>query len=148
MDTLDKQILEEIQGNFPVSSHPFRVLGDKLGLCEEEVEERIKRLKKDKVISRIGASFDSKKLGYESTLVAMKVPPSSLEKAANLINDYPQVTHNYERDDDYNLWFTIIASSQEEMERILDKIKTDTGIRDILNLPAVNIFKIDVQFRF
>ncbi len=148
MDEIDKQILKEIQGNFPLTSHPFQVLGEKFGLCEEEVEERINRLKKDKIISRIGASFNSKKVGYKSTLIAMKVSPSSLEKVANLVSQYPQVTHNYERDDNYNLWFTLIAPSQEEIERILEEIRSETGIEEILNLPAVNLFKINVQFRF
>ncbi len=148
MDEPDKKILKEIQGSFPLSSYPFQVLGERLGLSPKDVEERIERLKSEKIISRIGASFDSKKLGYESTLVAMKVPPSSLEKVADLVNRYPQVTHNYERDDDYNLWFTLIASSREEIKRIIEKIRADTGIKDILNLPAVNLFKIDVQFRF
>ena len=148
MDELDKQILQEMQGNFPLSPHPFQVLGEKFGLSEEEVEKRINRLKRDKIISRIGASFDSKKVGYESTLIAMKVPPSSLEKVANLVSRYPQVTHNYERDDDYNLWFTLIAPSREEIKQILQEIKSETGIKDILNLPAVNLFKINVQFRF
>ena len=148
MDELDKQILEEIQDNFPVSSHPFRILGEKFGQSEEEIEKRIRKLKREKIISRIGASFASKKVGYESTLVAMKVPPSSLERVADLISCYSEVTHNYERDDDYNLWFTLIAPSKQEIKRIIEKIKADTGVEDILNLPAVNIFKIDVRFRF
>ncbi len=148
MDELDKKILKEIQDGFPVSPYPFQVLGKRLGLPPEDVEERIGRLKSEKIISRIGASFDSKKLGYESTLVAMKVPPSSLEEVAGLVNRYSQVTHNYERDDDYNLWFTLIAPSREGIKQIIEKIKADTGIEDVLNLPAVNLFKIDVQFRF
>ncbi|NOX97020.1 MAG: Lrp/AsnC family transcriptional regulator [Nitrospirae bacterium] len=148
MDELDKEILKEIQDNFPLSSRPFKVLGEKFGRSEEEVEERIKKLKREKIISRLGASFASKKVGYESTLVAMKVPPPALEKIANFISCYPEVTHNYERGDDYNLWFTLIAPSKEEIKRILEEIKAKPEIEDVLNLPAINIFKIDVRFHF
>lgn len=148
MDTIDKRILNLIQNDFPIQEKPFAVLGDKTGLSEGEAIHRIKELKKRGIIRRIGAIFDSRSLGYSSTLVAMRVPSPRMEEVAALVSRYPNVTHNYERDGEYNLWFTLIAESEERIRQIMGEIVGASGIQDILNLPAKNIFKIQVDFSF
>jgi DNA-binding Lrp family transcriptional regulator len=146
MDPVDKKLLNRIQSDFPVESHPFKTLGDELGLSETEVINRIKSLKDQKIIRRLGAVFDSKKLGYHSTLIAMKVPPEKIEETAHIVSSYNGVTHNYEREDKFNLWFTLIAESPEKIEEIITEIQHKTGISDILNLPATRLHKIKVNF--
>jgi DNA-binding Lrp family transcriptional regulator len=146
MDSIDKKLLNRIQSNFPVAPRPFQVLGEELGLSEAEVIQRIQSLKERKIIRRLGGVFDSKKLGYHSTLVAMRVPPEKIEETARIVSSYNGVTHNYEREDKFNLWFTLIAESKEKIEEIIAEIRQKTGISDILNLPAIRLYKIKVNF--
>lgn len=145
MDNIDKALLDLIQSNFPVASRPYAVLAEKTGISEKEAFERVMNLKKEKIIRRIGANFQSSKLGFVSTLCAAKVPAEQLESFSERVNAEPGVTHNYERDHAYNIWFTVIAPSREKISEILDKIKADTGV-EILNLPATKLLKIKVDF--
>ena len=94
----------------------------------------------------IGGVFDSQQLGYKSSLLAVKVPPEDLESVAEYINQFPGVTHNYQRSHTYNLWFTLSASGPEKFSQIVEIIKIKTGICDILELPAINIFQHEVKF--
>ncbi len=147
MDKLDKQIINRIQRNFPLTSRPYQQLAQELGLSEEELLKRLKALKAKGVIRHLGAVFDSQKLGFSSTLVAMQVPEDKLEQTARVVNAYPGVTHNYQRDTDYNMWFTLTAESGQRIEEILEEIRDKTGIKKILNLPATKLFKIKVNFQ-
>lgn len=146
MDSLDKDILKDLQHNFPLCPRPFKLLGEKFDVTEGEILERVEKLKDKGIIKRIGASFDSRSLGYESTLIAMIVPDALVEETASLINEYPGVTHNYLRRHKYNLWFTLIAPSKSELERTVEEIKLRTGITEFLNLPVKSFFKLNVQF--
>ena len=147
MDTIDKQLLNLIQSNFPITSEPYKEIGIKLGISEDEVIQRLTDLKTNRIIRRIGATFDSKKLGYRSTLCAMKVPKERLDEVAKLVNSYPGVTHNYLRNHDYNMWFTLITKSENKQNDILREIQERSGIVDLLNLPAVRFFKVRVNFK-
>ena len=146
MDRIDRAILNEIQSHFPLRVRPFREVGRKLGLSEKEVLTRVSRLKKEGIIRRLGANFNSRKLGFTSTLCAAKVPRDRLDAFVAVVNEYPGVTHNYEREAQYNIWFTFIAESGEIIEKALEEIRTRTGIRDLISLPAEKIFKIQVDF--
>jgi len=143
---LDKRVLTEIQANFPVAPAPYAVLAERVGATEGEVHGSVIGMKRDAVIRRIGAIFDSHRLGYRSTLCAIAAPPERLEEVAALIGCYPNVTHNYQREDRYNVWFTLIAPSEERIAEILAEIAGTTGIDDILDLPAIRLFKIRVDF--
>ncbi|HTY21586.1 MAG TPA: Lrp/AsnC family transcriptional regulator [Desulfomonilaceae bacterium] len=147
MDQRDRELLNEIQAGFPVEPHPYRVLGQRISMDEEEVLVRIARLKKEGIIRRLGASVDSRQIGFVSTLLAAKVPKEKFEFVVKTINACPGVTHNYERRHEYNVWFTLIAPSAEEKERIIRQLMQETGV-EILELPAKRIFKIRVDFRF
>lgn len=143
---LDKRVLTEIQANFPVTPAPYGVLAERLGATEAEVHDSVLGLKSNGVIRRIGAIFDSARLGYRSTLCAIATPPERVEEVAALIACYPNVTHNYLREDRYNIWFTLIAEDEARIAEILAEIAATTGIDDILNLPAIRLFKIRVDF--
>ncbi len=117
MDRIDRAILNEIQSNFPLRVRPFREVGRKLGLSEKEVLTRVSRLKKEGIIRRLGANFNSRKLGFTSTLCAAKVPKRRLDEFVAVVNEYPGVTHNYEREADYNIWFTVIANPRRSSKK-------------------------------
>lgn len=147
MDARDKELLNEIQSNFPVASHPYRIIADKLGMGEREVLDRIAGLKTEGIIRRLGASINSRRIGFVSTLLAARVPLERFRSFVRTVNACPGVTHNYERNHEYNVWFTLIAPSPAEKERIIRDLIERTGV-DILELPAKKIFKIRVDFRF
>jgi DNA-binding Lrp family transcriptional regulator len=146
LDDLDRMILNEIQSHFPIEARPYQVLAEKLGCSEQEALQRVQSLKHREVIRRIGANCNSRKLGYTSTLCAAQVPPQQMERFVAVVNGYPGVTHNYRRAHDYNIWFTLIAPSKEEIQRILEEISDSTGVKEIMSLPAERLFKIQVDF--
>jgi len=146
MDSLDKDILNEIQSDFPLAPRPYEELGKRVGLSEEEVLERVRRLKATGVIRRIGGNFHSNRLNFTSTLCAAKVPDDKLELFVDAVNAYPGVTHNYLRNHSYNVWFTFIAENMEYIQSALTRIAEESGVKEILNLPAVRVFKIKVDF--
>jgi DNA-binding Lrp family transcriptional regulator len=146
MDDIDRAIINEIQSGFPITSRPYREMGYRLNLDEDEVIARVRQLKEEGVIRRIGGNFNSRRLDFTSTLCAAKVPEENLSLFIEKVNSFPGVTHNYERTHAYNVWFTFIAQSMEEIERSLQEIAEETGVREIVNLPSERMFKIKVDF--
>jgi siroheme decarboxylase len=150
LDENDKKILQIMQDDFPLVEEPWLEISNRLRIPENEVMTRIKRLTKVGVIHKIGPTFDSAKMGLKAaTLIAMKVPKKNLVTVASIINQYSSVSHNYERENEYNLWFTLAAPTAEELTLIFNEIKQKTSIKDqdILNLPTLNRFKINVRFQ-
>jgi DNA-binding Lrp family transcriptional regulator len=147
MDEIDKKILNTIQNGLPIESRPFLGLAKELHISEDEVISRVKNLKEKKYIRRFGGIFNSKKLGYSSTLCAISVPEPRIAEISKIINSYNEVTHNYIRDNYYNIWFTIIASSRERLEGIIHSIKIETGIENIIILTAKKLFKVKATFK-
>jgi DNA-binding Lrp family transcriptional regulator len=145
MDDVDKKILNIIQTRFPITERPYDVIGNEVGISEDEVIGRIDSLKKNDIIRRVGATFDPRKLGFVSTLCAAKVPKDKIDEFVEVVNSYPGVTHNYERDHEHNIWFTFIAESMEKIEDYLKEISDKTGIT-AKNLPTKRFFKIRVDF--
>ena len=146
MDDIDRTILNRIQSDFPLTSQPYQTIADKLGLSEDDVINRLSRLKKSGIIRRIGGNFVPEKLGFVSTLCTAKVPDAQIDQFTQAVNRYTGVTHNYQRENEFNIWFTFIAPSMEKIEANLSKISQETGIKDILNLPATRVFKIRAKF--
>ena len=146
MDNTDKKLLDVIQGKFPLTKEPYCEIASLLEMPEDDVILRLKRLKDEGIIRRIGAIFESKKLGYRSTLCAVKVPDQRVDEVARMINEYTGVTHNYLREHDYNIWFTITARSRQELDGIMAEIREKSGIQDLIDLPTVRMFKIRVHF--
>jgi DNA-binding Lrp family transcriptional regulator len=146
MDEIDKKILNILQRDFPLVAEPFKAVAEKAGVSEDDVLSRIERMKQEGIIRRIGAVFDSRKLGFVSTLCAARVPEGKLKVFVEVVNAYPGVTHNYRRHHEYNVWFTFIAPSEEELKNNLTEIRNRTGMPDILDMRASRTFKIDASF--
>ena len=147
LDDTDRLILNRIQSRFPITSRPYRTIAEEIGLTEAEVIERISRMKANDIIRRIGGNFVPEKVGFVSTLCAARVPADKIDLFAETVNRYRGVTHNYERDHEFNVWFTFIAPSMEEIEANLRQIADETGVTEILNLPATKVFKIKAEFK-
>jgi len=150
LDQIDRRLLEKTQDEFPLTDRPWRRIGKDLGLTEREVMERLKRLSRRGVIRKIGPALDARLVGLRaSTLIAIKVPEDRIQDVANMISKRREVSHCYERDHEYNLWFTIAARDEPELEKTLEEIicGADVPQSDVLNLPSVRTFKIDVRFQ-
>lgn len=145
MDATDKRILDLIQTGFPIAPRPYAAIGEQVGLTEAETLARVRALRASGIIRRIGANFQSAKIGFKSTLCAASVPEDKFEAFTKAVNDHPGVTHNYLRAHGYNLWFTMIGPSREKIRQDLAAITEQTGVT-ILNLPADRLFKIRVDF--
>ena len=148
MDELDRKIVHHLQHDFPLSEKPYEVLAERLDITDTELWSRVQRMLDDGVIRRMGASFDSKKLGFSSTLAAVRVEPDLVERAAEVIGAYPEVTHNYLRNDTFNIWFTMIAVDQARIEQVLEEIRESLSLErsSVLNLPVQRLFKLDARF--
>jgi DNA-binding Lrp family transcriptional regulator len=146
IDEIDRAILNRIQSDFPITTRPFLSIAENLHLSEDQVIKRLKRLKKKGIIRRIGGNFAPEKLGFVSTLCAAKVSRDKIDSFARAVNRYPGVTHNYRRDNKYNIWFTFIAQSMDEIKNNLENISQETGVKEIINLPATKMYKIKAQF--
>ena len=139
------RILDMLQSGFPLEPRPYAVMGRALGLTEAEVLAHVRILKAKGIIRRIGPNFQSSALGFRSTLCTAKVPPEKLDSFIAEVNAQPGVTHNYLREHEYNVWFTLIGPSWEAVCETLDAVSEKTGIA-ILNLPAKKLYKIRVDF--
>jgi DNA-binding Lrp family transcriptional regulator len=140
---LDRKLLEMLQNDFPLTPDPFYDLAEALETDVDEIGERIQRLKESGIIRRIGAIFDAKKLGYTSTLCACTMLEESIDKFAAVVNDIPYITHNYVRDHELNIWFTLTTPSQEERGIIINELQEQFNII-IICMPAVKTYKIKV----
>ncbi|MBI4840707.1 MAG: Lrp/AsnC family transcriptional regulator [candidate division NC10 bacterium] len=145
MDDRDKRLLNVIQADFPLASRPFQALGAALALSEGEVIDRIASLKQQKVVRQISAIFDTRSLGYKSSLVAMRVPPDRLDAAAAVVNSHPGVSHNYKRNHAFNLWFTLAVPPSSDLTWTVERLHAMAGAESTRILPTLRLFKIGVQ---
>ncbi|MBM3905368.1 MAG: Lrp/AsnC family transcriptional regulator [Thaumarchaeota archaeon] len=145
MDALDREILNEIQWSFPLVLEPYRVLAEKFNITHEEMKKRITNLKSTGVLRQLSAIFDTRRLGYKSSLVAMAIAPDKLDYVANQINRHPGVSHNYERNHEYNLWFTLATPPGSDLKTEVDKFSKLPGILKVRLLPTIKLFKIGVK---
>ncbi len=148
LDIVDRRLLDLLQRDFPPTTQPFAAIGERLGLPEEEVLARVRRLKSPDekgLIRQISAIFNTSALGYKSTLVAMQVPQDEIERAAAAINGHPGVSHNYQRDHAWNLWFTLAVPPDEDLESTVQALVEKAGGYPYRLFPALRVFKIAVQ---
>ena len=148
MDSTDRTLLNAIQDHFPIAVHPYQILAETVGTTEEDAFKRIQHLRHEGIIRRLGGVFDSRRLGYYSTLCTAKVPEDKIPILAKLLDGIAGVTHNYIRNHEYNIWFTLIARSKAVAESTLQNIRDVLGVSEIYSLPATQIFKINVNFDF
>ncbi len=150
-DPVDLKLLDLLQGEFPLDSSPWETIGEKIGRSGEEVLSRVQDLHSRGIIRSISPILETGRIGLlASTLVAMQVPGPDILRVVAIINEYPQVSHNYEREHDYNVWFTLSTRDQDECTRLVREIIAKTGIPPgrVLDLVTLERYKIDVRFRF
>jgi len=149
MDELDRRILQAVQDDFPLRQKPYETIAHRLGIPSDRLWDRLQKLMAEGVIRRLGASLDSRKLGFSSTLAAVSVKPDLVEQAAEIIGKFPEVTHSYLRNDNFNIWFTVIASDTMRIKSILEQIRASLSLEssEILNLPMKRVFKLDARFK-
>jgi len=144
------ELLKVLQRDIPLCEEPFGWIGAQVGLPQEEVLQRIRRLKEEKVIRQISPIYDAKRAGYDSALVAFKVEPSKLEEVAGIVSPYPGVSHNYEREDAFNLWFTVAVPSDAPytLEELVESFARKGGVEEWAVLRTKRTFKIGVRLDF
>ena len=149
VDDIDRRIIKELQGNFPLEMNPYEVIADNLGMSVDQLWPRILALAEYGVIRRMGFSIDSRKIGYSSTLAAVRVSQDRIDEASELISEYPQITHSYLREDDFNIWFTVIADDRDRVLVILGEIRDKLNLTedDVMDLPVEKLFKLDARFK-
>ncbi len=150
LDETDKKLLQLLQDEFPIVEQPYKAAGEKLGLTETQVITRLKKLSQIGVTQRIGAVVDKSKAGLPAaTLVALKIPSGRVDEVSEVINQYSGVSHNYMREHEYNVWFTLKAQSYAELEITLREIlnKAAVAAKDALSLPTKCCFKVNVRFQ-
>lgn len=145
IDPLDKQLLNEIQWTFPLSSRPYLEIATKHGLTEDDVMKRISLMKRIGLIRQINAIFDTRKLGYKSALVAFAVKKDRLDSVALEVNKHPGVSHNYERDHEFNMWFTLAVPADGDLKRDLEIMASLEGVIKFRLLPTLKLYKIGVK---
>ncbi|MHB8690655.1 MAG: siroheme decarboxylase subunit alpha [Solirubrobacteraceae bacterium] len=144
LDDLDKRLLNLMQGSFPITSRPYQAVADAAGITEEEVLVRVQHLLDERIIRQVTPIFDTRALGYSSMLVAAKVDPENPWRAANVINEHPGVSHNYLRNHEFNIWFTIATEPDSPLgvEGTLERLAELAGAESIRQLPTLKLFKI------
>ena len=144
LDELDKRLLNLLQGSFPLEPRPYARVAELAEVPEDEVLARTQRLLDERIIRQVTPIFDTRVLGYSSMLVAAKVDPENPWRAAKIINSHPGVSHNYLRNHDFNIWFTIATEpgSKLGLEGTLDVLQRLTGAESVRQLPTLRLFKI------
>ena len=147
MDLIDRKLLNLIQSQFPLVEQPYLALGQELGIEEPEAISRLAELKRQNVVRQISAIFDTRRLGYKTTLVAMAYAPELLHEGALFINRHPGVSHNYAREGSYyNLWFTLAVPPDGDLESVVTRMAEETGALNYRVMPTIRFFKIGVNF--
>jgi len=146
VDEISKKILNRLQGGIPLTTVPFKEMADEIGISEENFIKETKNLFEQKIIREIGPIFETEEMGHISTLVACEVDPSRIEKVAEFVGAHPGVTHNYQREDRFNLWFTLTIPKEVSIERTLSIIELQKGVKRVMNLPKDRVYKIRVVF--
>ena len=144
LDDLDKKLLNLMQGSFPLAPRPYARVADLADVSEDEVLSRVQRLVDERIIRQVTPIFDTRVLGYESMLVAAKVDPENPHRAAKIVNSHPGVSHNYLRNHDFNMWFTIATEPDSKLglQGTLDILADLTGAESVRQLPTLKLFKI------
>lgn len=145
LDELDRELLNAVQWDFPLEARPFAVLAERLGISEPDVRARVDDVKAAGVLRQLSAIFDTRALGYSSALVAAKVDPERIDDAAAVISEHPGVSHNYKRNHDYNLWYTVAVPPGESLDEHVDELHDASGSFVTRKLPTLTLFKIGVK---
>jgi DNA-binding Lrp family transcriptional regulator len=144
MDDVDKQIINHLQDGFPVCESPYKVVAEELGLTEIDLIERIKALLGSGILSRFGPLYHAEQMGGALTLAAVKVPQQQFEKIAKIINAFPEVAHNYQRNHELNMWFVIATDVPDRLPEVIIEIEQQTGL-SVYNMPKINEYFVGLK---
>ncbi len=145
MDDRDRHLLNLMQNDFPLVDRPFLALARQIGTTEDDVLARVQRLRAEKILRQVSAIFDTRSLGYKSSLVAMRAAPHRVHEAAQIVNEHPGVSHNYERNHEFNLWFTIAVPPSSDLEAVVWRLHELAGAESTRILYTLKLFKIGVD---
>ena len=145
MDTLDRAIVNQLQGGFPVSERPYAEAAARLGTSEGELIRRIDALLDNGVLTRFGPMYHAERLGGALTLAAMQIPPQDFERVAAIVNAFPEVAHNYAREHTLNMWFVLATETPERIDQVIAAIERDTGY-PVHNMPKREEFFVGLRF--
>lgn len=144
LDKRTRGLLDVMQEDFPIVARPYAALGERLGMTEAETLARLREAREAGVVRQVCAIFDTKALGYSSALVAMQVAPERLERAAAVVNAHPGVSHNYKRNHQFNMWFTVAMPPGHDLDAVIQRLHDLAGAESTRPMPTIHLFKIGV----
>jgi DNA-binding Lrp family transcriptional regulator len=145
LDELDRAIINELQGGFPICESPYATVAEQLGSTEGEIITRLQRLLDEKILSRFGPMYHAERLGGGLTLAAMAVPAEQFDTVSEQVNAFPEVAHNYAREHALNMWFVLATETPQRIAEVIDEIETATGFA-VINMPKEQEFFIGLRF--
>ena len=145
MDALDRRIINELQGGFPVCEYPYREVAEQLGCTESELITRLGCMLDDGLLTRFGPMFNAEKIGGALSLCAMSVPDDRFEAVTTTVNALPEVAHNYQRDHAMNMWFVLATETPAALQAAIEQIEVQTGLR-VFNLPKLEEYFVGLHF--
>jgi DNA-binding Lrp family transcriptional regulator len=146
MDQTDRDIINHLHGGLAICDRPYLEAAQRLNLTEEELIERLVRLLKDGVLTRVGPLYQIERMGGAFTLAALHAPAERYELVATCVNALPQVAHNYERDHDLNMWFVIATETPAEIDAVIGQIERDTGCT-VFNFPKSREYFVELNLK-
>jgi len=145
MDTLNRNIINQLQGGFPISTRPYAEAAEQLDITEAELIQRLTELLEQGLLTRFGPMYHAEQLGGGLTLAAMRVPQADFEQVAETVNAFPEVAHNYARDHELNMWFVLATEHEERIEQVIHDIEAQTGLR-VYNMPKQAEYYVGLRF--
>lgn len=145
LDALDREIINRYQGGFPISERPYAEAAEALGIDEDELIRRIRRMLDERILTRFGPMYHAERMGGGLTLAALEVPPEELDAVAEKVNAFPEVAHNYAREHRLNIWFVLATETPERIEEVIAEIERATGYR-VYNMPKQREFFVGLRF--
>jgi siroheme decarboxylase len=145
MDDIDRRLIDRLQDGFPLDDRPFQVVAAELGLDEDDVIHRVRRLRETGVLTRFGPLFHAERLGGALLLAAMKVPAEDFERVAMLVNELPEVAHNYARDHAFSMWFVLATETPEGIDAAIAEIERRTGLT-VHPMPKLAEYFVGLRF--
>lgn len=146
MDETDRLIINSLQGNFPISDQPYLEVAQQLGISEDELLSRLQTMLDSRTLTRFGPMYDIQKLGGSFSLCAIRVPAERFEEVTEIINAFPEVAHNYERDHEFNMWYVLATESPEQIIQTNQAIEARTGLK-VYNMPKIQEFFVGLHFQ-
>ncbi len=146
LDATDRKIINALQGKFPVDDRPYQIIAQQLDINEDELLQRLDTLLKNRTLTRFGPMFDIQKLNGHFSLCAIRVPPERFQEVTEIVNDFAEVAHNYERDHEFNMWYVLATESLAQITATNQAIEKKTGLK-VYNMPKIQEFFVGLHFQ-